>query len=339
MDARVVAIDATAMYRDKTTTTPGELGAWPTGSLSLDIALGVGGFPRGHIIEIFGPESSGKTTLALQVITELQRNGGVAAFVDADCALDPAYARQLGVNMTTLLVSWPTHGEQGLEITNILVRSGAVDLVVIDSAAALAPKAEILARIGSHRGANLQLISQALETLNVTLKHSKTVVIFNNQIRIDPSVSDRNPESTIGAAAFELQASIRLDIRRIGSIMNGSEVVGDRVRVRIIKNTLSAAPREAEFDTLYATGINREADILDQGVKYGILENSRVHFRYRAQTLGQSRRQACCFLIKNPRLRQAIAQEVREIAVALEHRRRPQSSPSLPNTRGRAIEP
>jgi recombination protein RecA len=327
------------MHQDSTTTTHGKISAWSTGSLSLDIALGVGGFPHGHIIEIFGSESSGKTTLTLQAIAELQRNGGVAAFVDAECALDPAHARNLGVNITTLLCSSPTHGEQGLAITRMLVRSGAVDLVVIDSAAALVPRVEIDGRIGSHRGAHSQLISRALETLNAMLKHSKTVVIFINQIRIDPTVVDRNPEFTTGGTAFALRASMRLDLRRVGSIMNGKEVVGDRVRVRIVKNTLAPAPREAEFDSLYTTGINREADILDQGLKYGILENSRVHFRYRAHTLGQDREQACHFLLKNPRLCQTIAQEVREIAVAIEFLPSPKPSPSRRNIRDRAIEP
>jgi recombination protein RecA len=307
------------MPLDTTMTTHGELGAWPTGSLSLDIALGVGGFPRGHIIEIFGSESSGKSSLALQVIAELQRNDGVAAFVDADCALDPAYARQLGVNMTALLVSSPTHGEQGLEITNLLVRSGAVDLVVIDSAAALVPKVEIDGRIGSHGGAHSQLISRALETLNAALRHSRTIVIFINQIRIDPTVADRSPKSTTGGTAFELQASMRLHIRRVGSIMNGNEVIGDRVRVKIVKNALAPAPREAEFDTLYATGINREADILDQGLRYGILEQSRAYFHYRTQSLGQNRKQVCHFLSNNPRLSKTIAREVRETAVHIKH--------------------
>jgi recombination protein RecA len=190
--------------------------------------------------------------------------------------------------------------------------------VVIDSAAALVPKAKIDGRIGSYKGVYSRLISQALQTLNTTLKHSKTAVIFINQIRVDPTVAGRNPESTTGGAAFELQASMRLDIRRVGSIMNGNEVIGDRVRVRIVKNTLAPAPREAEYETLYATGINREADILDQGVKYGILGSPQVRFRYRAHTLGQNRAQACHFLLKNPHLRQTIAQEVRQIAVAVD---------------------
>jgi recombination protein RecA len=321
-----------------TTTIHCDIGAWPTGSLSLDIALGVGGLPRGHIIEIFGSESSGKTTLTLQVIAELQRNGGVAAFVDAECALDPVHVRKLGVNMTALLVSCPTHGEQGIEITNMLVRSGAVDLVVIDSAAALVPKVEIDSRIGSHRGAHAQLISQALATLNASLKHSKTIVIFINQIRIDPTVAKRNPETTPGGTAFELHASMRLDVRRLGWIMNGNKVIGDRVRVRIVQNTLAPATREAEFDILYATGINREADILDQGMKYGILEKTRVQFRHRTQALGQSREQVCHFLIKNPHLSQTIAREVRETALGVEYSHRTPFSPSLLNARYKAIE-
>jgi recombination protein RecA len=261
-----------------------------TGSLGLDIALGVGGLPRGRVIEIYGPESSGKTTLALTAISQVQRNGGTAAFVDAEHALDPAYAEKLGVNVNELLVSQPDNGEQALEITDMLVRSGAVDVVVVDSVAALTPKAEIEGEMGDMQmGAQARLMSQALRKLTGNIKRSNTMVIFINQIRMKIGVMFGNPETTTGGNALKFYASVRLDIRRIGAIKSGEEVVGNQTRVKVVKNKVAPPFREAEFEIMYGTGISREGEIIELGVAHNLIEKSGSWYSYKGERIGQGK--------------------------------------------------
>ena len=268
-----------------------------TGSLGLDIALGVGGLPRGRVVEIYGPESSGKTTLALTVISQVQRAGGTAAFVDAEHALDPAYAEKLGVNVNELLVSQPDNGEQALEITDMLVRSGAVDIVVVDSVAALTPKAEIEGEMGELQvGLHARLMSQALRKLTGNIKRSNTIVVFINQIRMKIGVMFGNPETTTGGNALKFYASVRLDIRRIGAIKSGEEVVGNQTRVKVVKNKVAPPFREAEFEIMYGTGISREGEIIELGVLHNLIEKSGSWYSYKGERIGQGKDNARAYL-------------------------------------------
>jgi recombination protein RecA len=274
-----------------------------TGSISLDWALGVGGLPRGRVIEIFGPESSGKTTLALQTIAQAQKTGGVAAFVDAEHALDAQYAQKLGVDLDNLLVSQPDNGEQALEITELLVRSNGVDVVVIDSVAALVPRAEIEGEMGeAQMGLQARLMSQALRKLTGVVSKSKTCLIFINQLREKIGVMFGNPETTTGGRALKFYSSVRVDIRRIGAIKDGDTMVGGRTRVKVVKNKVAPPFREAEFDVMYGEGISREGDLLDQGVERNIVEKSGTWFSYRDQRIGQGRENARKFLKENPKV-------------------------------------
>ena len=283
-----------------------------TGSLGLDIALGVGGLPRGRVVEVYGPESSGKTTLTLQVIAEVQRNGGTAAFVDAEHALDPAYAEKLGVNIADLLVSQPDTGEQALEITDMLVRSNAVDIVVIDSVAALTPKAEIEGEMGEMQvGLQARLMSQALRKLTGNIKRSNPIVIFINQIRMKIGVMFGSPETTTGGNALKFYASVRLDIRRIGAIKNGEEVVGNMTRVKVVKNKVAPPFREAEFEIMYGLGISREGEIIDLASAQEIIEKSGAWYSYKGNRIGQGKDNARTFLQNNPELAREIETEVR----------------------------
>ncbi|MBL9007686.1 MAG: recombinase RecA [Myxococcales bacterium] len=287
----------------------------PSGSLALDIALGCGGFPRGRILEIYGPESSGKTTLALSTIAEAQRRGGVCAFVDAEHALDVSYARKLGVKTDDLLVSQPDHGEQALEITDMLVRSGAVDIVVVDSVAALVPKAEIEGEMGDqHMGLQARLMSQALRKLTGTIAKSNTLVIFINQIRMKIGVMFGNPETTTGGNALKFYASQRLDIRRVGAIKQGEKAVGNRTRVKVVKNKLAPPFREVEFDILYGEGISKEGDLVDLGAEAGVLEKAGAWFAYNGERIGQGRENAKEYLRTHPEIAQTI-----EAAILTKH--------------------
>ena len=284
-----------------------------TGSLGLDIALGVGGLPRGRVTEVFGPEASGKTTLTLQVIAEVQRAGGVAAFVDAEHALDPSYAGKLGVNVNDLLVSQPDTGEQALEVTDMLVRSGAVDGVVIDSVAALTPKAEIEGEMGDvQMGLHARLMSQALRKLTGNIKRSNTMVIFINQIRMKIGVMFGSPETTTGGNALKFYSSVRLDIRRIGSLKNGEEVIGNMTRVKVVKNKVAPPFREAIFDILYGEGISREGEIIDLGVTAKIVEKAGAWYSYNGERVGQGKDNAREFLRENPDIAREIENRVRE---------------------------
>lgn len=284
-----------------------------TGSLSLDIALGVGGLPRGRIIEIYGPESSGKTTLSLQVIAACQRQGGTAAFIDAEHALDPAYAGRLGVNVDELLVSQPDTGEQALEIADMLVRSSAVEVVVIDSVAALTPKAEIEGEMGdSHMGLQARLMSQALRKLTANIKRSNTLVVFINQIRMKIGVMFGNPETTTGGNALKFYASVRLDIRRIGSVKNGDEIVGSETRVKVVKNKVAPPFKQAEFDILYNQGISREGEIIELGVLHNLIDKAGSWFSYNGQRIGQGKDNVRTFLKEHPELSQEIETRLRE---------------------------
>ena len=285
-----------------------------TGSLNLDLALGVGGVPKGRIIEIFGPESSGKTTLTLQIIAECQKTGGTAAFVDAEHALDPAYARKLGVNIDDLLVSQLDTGEQALEITDLLVRSGAVDVVVVDSVAALTPKAEIEGEMGdTHVGLQARLMSQALRKLTGNIKRSNTAVIFINQIRMKIGVMFGNPETTPGGNALKFYSSVRMDIRRIGAIKRGEEVIGSQTRVKVVKNKVAPPFRVAEFEIIYEQGISREGEIIDLGIKHGIIAKSGAWYSYEGDRIGQGRDNAREFLLANPAMAAEIEKKLRAV--------------------------
>ena len=288
--------------------------AVPTGSLGLDLALGIGGLPRGRVVEIYGPESSGKTTLTLQVIAEAQKLGGTAAFIDAEHALDPAYAKKLGVNIDDLLVSQPDSGEQALEITDMLVRSGAVDVVVVDSVAALTPKAEIEGEMGdSHMGLQARLMSQALRKLTANIKRSNTLVIFINQIRMKIGVMFGNPETTTGGNALKFYASVRLDIRRIGSIKKGEEVIGSQTRVKVVKNKLAPPFRQCEFDILYDQGISKEGELIDLGVANDVIEKSGAWYSYKKDRIGQGKDNARLFLKENSAIAVEIESRIREL--------------------------
>jgi recombination protein RecA len=285
----------------------------PTGSIGLDIALGIGGYPKGRIIEIYGPESSGKTTLTLHAIAEVQKAGGVAAFIDAEHALDPAYARKLGVKTDELLVSQPDYGEQALEITEALVRSGAIDVLVVDSVAALVPKAELDGEMGdSHMGLQARLMSQALRKLTGTVSKSRTCLIFINQIREKIGVMFGNPETTTGGRALKFYASVRVDIRRIAAIKEGDVVIGSRTKVKIVKNKVAAPFRESEFDILYGEGISREGDLLDLAANQNILEKSGSWYSYKGERIGQGRENARQFLKDNKDVMTKLETEVRK---------------------------
>lgn len=285
----------------------------PTGALSLDIALGIGGFPKGRIIEIFGPESSGKTTVALHAIAEAQKKDGIAAFIDAEHALDPNYAKRLGVDVDNLIVSQPDTGEQALEITEALVRSGAVDIVVVDSVAALVPKAEIEGEMGdSHVGLQARLMSQALRKLAGVINKSKTIVIFINQLREKVGVMFGNPETTTGGRALKFYSTIRLDVRKIESIKQGENVIGNRTRVRVVKNKVAPPFKQAEFDIMYGQGISNEGNILDVGVESNIINKSGSWYSYKDYKLGQGRENAKDFLRQNPEIQLEIENLIRE---------------------------
>ena len=283
-----------------------------TGSLGLDIALGVGGLPRGRVVEIYGPESSGKTTLTLQVIAEMQKLGGTAAFIDAEHALDPQYAQKLGVNVSDLLISQPDTGEQALEIADMLVRSGSVDVVVIDSVAALTPKAEIEGEMGdSHMGLQARLMSQALRKLTGNIKRTNTLVIFINQIRMKIGVMFGNPETTTGGNALKFYASVRLDIRRIGAIKKGDEVIGSETRVKVVKNKVAPPFKQAEFDILYGEGISREGEIIELGVANKLVEKAGAWYAYNGEKIGQGKDNAREYLKEHPEIAVEIENKVR----------------------------
>ena len=283
-----------------------------TGSLGLDVALGIGGLPRGRIVEIYGPESSGKTTLTLQVVAEIQKQGGTAAFVDAEHALDPSYAAKVGVNVDDLLISQPDTGEQALEITDMLVRSGAVDVIVVDSVAALTPKAEIEGEMGdSHMGLQARLMSQALRKLTGNIKRSNALVIFINQIRMKIGVMFGNPETTTGGNALKFYASVRLDIRRTGSIKKGEEVIGSETRVKVVKNKVAPPFKLAEFEILYGHGISREGEIVDLGVKQNVIEKSGAWYSFNGDRIGQGKENARDFLIEHKDIAAEIEKRVR----------------------------
>jgi recombination protein RecA len=287
----------------------------PTGSLGLDIALGVGGLPRGRVVEIYGPESSGKTTLTLHVIAEAQKKGGVCAFVDAEHALDPIYARKLGVNLEDLLISQPDTGEQALEITDTLVRSGAIDVLVIDSVAALTPRAEIEGEMGdSQPGLQARLMSQALRKLTASISRSNTMVIFINQIRMKIGVMYGSPETTTGGNALKFYASVRLDIRRIGAIKDREEVVGNQTRVKVVKNKVAPPFKQVEFDIMYGEGVSKSGELIDLGVKAGVVEKSGAWFSFDSQRLGQGRENSKAFLKANPEIADRIEKAIRENA-------------------------
>ncbi len=284
-----------------------------TGSISFDAALGVGGFPRGRVVEIFGPESSGKTTVALQVIAEAQKTGGMAAFVDAEHALDPIYARKLGVDVDNLLVAQPDYGEQALEIAEALVRSNAIDVLVVDSVAALVPKAELEGEMGdSHMGLQARLMSQALRKLTGIVSKSRTCLVFINQIREKIGVMFGNPETTTGGRALKFYSSVRVDIRRIGAIKDGDVVVGNRTKIKVVKNKTAAPFREAEFDIMYGEGISREGDLLDLGVAKEIVEKSGAWFSYKGERIGQGRENVKQFLRENKDLTAKLEAELRQ---------------------------
>lgn len=290
------------------------MGIISTGSLSLDVALGIGGLPRGRVIEIYGPESSGKTTLALQVVAEAQKAGGSAAFVDAEHALDPGYAGKLGVDIDELLVSQPDTGEQALEITDMLVRSGAVDVVVVDSVAALTPKAEIEGDMGdSHMGLQARLMSQALRKLTANIQRSNTMVIFINQIRMKIGVMFGNPETTTGGNALKFYASVRLDIRRIGAIKRGDEVVGNETRVKVVKNKVAPPFKQCEFEILYGEGSSREGELIDLGVKNGMIEKAGAWYSYNEERIGQGKDNVRTFLKEHPEMAAEIDQRLRAV--------------------------
>jgi recombination protein RecA len=285
-----------------------------TGCLSVDAALGVGGFPRGRVIEVFGPESSGKTTLALQVIAQAQKTGGTAAFIDAEHALDPGYARKLGVDVDNLLISQPDTGEQALEITSALVQCGAIDVVVVDSVAALVPKAELDGEMGdSHVGLHARLMSQALRKLTGAVSRTNTCMVFINQIREKIGVMFGSPETTTGGRALKFYSSVRVDIRRIGALKDGDTVIGNRTKVKIVKNKVASPFREAEFDILYGEGASREGDLLDLGVARNVVEKSGSWFSYRGERIGQGRENSRVWLREHPEAAQKLDEELREV--------------------------
>src|SRR6056297_1291936 len=285
-----------------------------TGSLGLDVALGIGGLPRGRVVEIYGPESSGKTTLTLQVIAECQKAGGTAAFVDAEHALDPTYAEKLGVNLDDLLVSQPDTGEQALEITDMLVRSGAVDVIVVDSVAALTPKAEIEGEMGdSHVGLQARLMSQALRKLTGTIKRTNAMVIFINQIRMKIGVMFGSPETTTGGNALKFYSSVRLDIRRIGALKKADEVIGNQTRVKVVKNKVAPPFRQAEFEILYGSGISREGEIIDLGAQHNIIDKSGSWYSYNGDRIGQGKDNVRQFLVEHPEVAAEIEGQLREL--------------------------
>jgi len=284
----------------------------PTGALALDLALGVGGLPRGRVIEIYGPESSGKSTLAMHVVAEAQRNGGICAYVDAEHAMDPVYARAIGVDVDELLISQPDTGEQALEITDMLVRSGALDVVVIDSVAALTPRAEIEGEMGdTHVGLQARLMSQALRKLTANLNKTDTICIFINQLREKIGVMFGSPETTPGGRALKFYSSVRLDIRRIESIKDGVEVVGNRTRVKVVKNKVAPPFKQAEFDIMYGKGISREGSLLDIGVDLGLIKKSGAWYTYEGEQLGQGRENAKQFLTENPEIMVEVSERIR----------------------------
>jgi len=284
-----------------------------TGSLGLDVALGVGGLPKGRVVEIYGPESSGKTTLALQAVSSCMANGGTAAFVDAEHALDPVYAEKLGINVDELLVSQPDTGEQALEITDMLVRSGAVDIIVIDSVAALTPKAEIEGDMGdSHMGLQARLMSQALRKITGNIKRSNCLVIFINQLRMKIGVMFGNPETTTGGNALKFYSSVRLDIRRIGAVKQGDEIVGNETRVKVVKNKVSPPFKQAEFQILYGEGTSLEGEIIDMGVKLGFVDKAGAWYSYNGERIGQGKMNVIKFLKENPDIANDIEQRVRQ---------------------------
>ncbi|HHJ15627.1 MAG TPA: recombinase RecA [Gammaproteobacteria bacterium] len=283
-----------------------------TGSMALDVALGIGGLPRGRVVEVYGPESSGKTTLTLQVIAEAQKAGGTAAFIDAEHALDPVYAEKLGVQIDDLLVSQPDTGEQALEIADMLVRSSAVDIVVIDSVAALTPKAEIEGEMGdSHMGLHARLMSQALRKLTGNIKRSNTLVIFINQIRMKIGVMFGNPETTTGGNALKFYASVRLDIRRIGALKKGDEIIGNDTRVKVVKNKMAPPFKQAQFEILYGQGISREGELIEMGVKEGLVDKAGAWYSYNGERIGQGKDNVRNFLKENPEIAQDIEQQLR----------------------------
>lgn len=283
-----------------------------TGSLGLDIALGIGGLPRGRIVEIYGPESSGKTTLTLQVIAEAQKQGGTCAFIDAEHALDPVYAEHLGVNIEDLLVSQPDTGEQALEICDMIVRSGAVDVVIVDSVAALTPKAEIEGEMGdTHVGLQARLMSQALRKMTANIKNSNTLVVFINQIRMKIGVMFGSPETTTGGNALKFYSSVRLDIRRIGAVKDGDEVTGNETRVKVVKNKVAPPFRQTEFQILYGKGIFQRGEIIDLGVKQGIIDKSGAWYAYKGDKIGQGKKNAAEFLAENPEISDEIESAIR----------------------------
>jgi recombination protein RecA len=289
--------------------------AIPTGSIAFDLALGIGGFPRGRVVEIFGPEATGKTTLALHVIAEAQKLGGQAAFIDAEHALDPTYAGSVGVDVDNLLISQPDYGEQGLEIAEVLVRSGAVDVVVVDSVAALVPKAELEGEMGdAHMGLQARLMSQALRKLTAIVARSKTCFIFVNQIREKIGIFIGNPETTTGGRALKFYSSMRIDIRRITSLKEGDSVVGNRVKVKIVKNKMAPPFREAEFDIIYGHGISKEGDLVDCGVNFGLIEKTGTWYSFRGERIGQGRDNVKKLLKENPELAAGLEAEVRKKA-------------------------
>ena len=286
--------------------------AVPTGALALDIALGIGGIPRGRIVEVFGPESSGKSTLAMHLVAEAQRNGGICAYIDAEHAMDPIYAQAIGVDIDQLLISQPDTGEQALEIADMLVRSGALDVIVIDSVAALTPKAEIEGEMGdSHVGLQARLMSQALRKLTANLNKTKTIAVFINQLREKIGVMFGSPETTPGGRALKFYSSVRLDIRRIESIKDGAEVVGSRTRVKVVKNKVAPPFKQAEFDIMYGKGISREGSVLDLGVELGIIKKSGAWFTYEGEQLGQGRENAKNFLHDNPEIMVEVSEKVK----------------------------
>ncbi|AFI84487.1 DNA recombination/repair protein RecA [Methylophaga nitratireducenticrescens] len=291
-----------------------DIDAVSTGSIGLDVALGIGGLPRGRVVEIYGPESSGKTTLTLHAIAEMQKLGGTAAFVDAEHALDPLYAEKLGVNIDDLLVSQPDTGEQALEITDMLVRSGAVDIVVVDSVAALTPKAEIEGDMGdSHMGLQARLMSQALRKLTANIKRSNTLVIFINQIRMKIGVMFGNPETTTGGNALKFYASVRLDIRRIGAIKKGDEILGNETRVKVVKNKVAPPFKQVEFDILYGEGISREGELIDLGVSENIVEKSGAWYSYDGNRIGQGKDNVRIYLKEHPEMAKDIEAKIRAV--------------------------